>query len=71
MKLAAAPSSVAVLSPEIFDQIVLDETKDVLVEFYAPWLVLFFFFFLVNMFSFDIYTIVLNKNKKTKKMIAS
>lgn len=71
MKLAAAPSSVAVLSPEIFDQIVLDETKDVLVEFYAPWLVLFFFFFLVNIFSFDIYTIVLNKNKKTKKMIAS
>lgn len=71
MKLAAAPSSVVVLSPEIFDQVVLDETKDVLVEFYAPWLVLFFFFFLVNIFSFDIYTIVLNKNKKTKKMIAS
>lgn len=66
MKLAAAPSSVVVLSPEIFDQVVLDETKDVLVEFYAPWLVLFFFFFLVNMFSFDIYTIVLNKNKEKK-----
>ncbi|KAJ3669465.1 hypothetical protein LUZ60_011415 [Juncus effusus] len=37
VKLAAAPSSVVVLTPETFDQIVLDETKDVLVEFYAPW----------------------------------
>lgn len=37
VKLAAAPSNVVVLSPEIFNQVVLDETKDVLVEFYAPW----------------------------------
>ncbi|KAG2624763.1 hypothetical protein PVAP13_3KG173500 [Panicum virgatum] len=34
---AAVPSSVVVLTPETFDSIVLDETKDVLVEFYAPW----------------------------------
>ena len=63
MKLAAAPSNVVVLSPEIFDLVVLDETKDVLLEFYASWLVLFFVFFLVNMFSFDIYIIALNKKK--------
>jgi protein disulfide-isomerase-like protein len=28
---------VTVLTPENFDQVVLDPTKDVLVEFYAPW----------------------------------
>jgi thioredoxin-like negative regulator of GroEL len=39
VKIAAVPSSVVVLTPETFDSIVLDETKDVLVEFYAPWLV--------------------------------
>ena len=37
VKLATVPSSVVVLTPETFDSIVLDETKDVLVEFYAPW----------------------------------
>ncbi|CAL4895601.1 unnamed protein product [Urochloa decumbens] len=37
VKIAAVPSSVVVLTPESFDSIVLDETKDVLVEFYAPW----------------------------------
>ncbi|KAJ4820808.1 Disulfide-isomerase [Rhynchospora pubera] len=37
VKLAATPSNVVVLTPETFDQVVLDETKDVLVEFYAPW----------------------------------
>ncbi|CAN6345351.1 unnamed protein product [Urochloa humidicola] len=37
VKIAAVPSSVVVLTPETFDPIVLDETKDVLVEFYAPW----------------------------------
>ncbi|OAY69097.1 Protein disulfide isomerase-like 2-2 [Ananas comosus] len=37
VKLAAVPSSVVVLTPENFDQVVLDESKDVLVEFYAPW----------------------------------
>ncbi|CAL9765927.1 unnamed protein product [Musa acuminata subsp. burmannicoides] len=39
VKLASIPSNVVVLTSETFDQIVLDETKDVLVEFYAPWLV--------------------------------
>ncbi|KAL6621300.1 hypothetical protein ACP70R_033732 [Stipagrostis hirtigluma subsp. patula] len=37
VKMAAIPSSVVVLTPETFDSVVLDETKDVLVEFYAPW----------------------------------
>lgn len=37
MKIASIPSSVVVLSSDNFDEIVLDETKDVLVEFYAPW----------------------------------
>ncbi|CAL1398715.1 unnamed protein product [Linum trigynum] len=37
VKLAIPPSNVAVLSTENFDEIVLDESKDVLVEFYAPW----------------------------------
>ncbi|MED6206549.1 hypothetical protein PIB30_027901 [Stylosanthes scabra] len=37
VKIAAAPSNVVVLSPENFNDVVLDETKDVLVEFYAPW----------------------------------
>ncbi|KAK9667857.1 hypothetical protein RND81_13G016000 [Saponaria officinalis] len=30
-------TKVVVLSTDNFDEIVLDETKDVLVEFYAPW----------------------------------
>lgn len=42
VKIAAIPSSVVVLTSETFDSIVLDETKDVLVEFYAPWLVIMF-----------------------------
>jgi hypothetical protein len=42
VKIVAIPSSVVVLTPETFDSIVLDETKDVLVEFYAPWLVIMF-----------------------------
>ncbi|GLT55413.1 hypothetical protein SLA2020_285360 [Shorea laevis] len=37
VKIAATPSNVVVLSPDSFNEIVLDETKDVLVEFYAPW----------------------------------
>ncbi|WVZ07765.1 hypothetical protein V8G54_021111 [Vigna mungo] len=37
VKIASAPSSVVILSPDNFDEVVLDETKDVLVEFYAPW----------------------------------
>ncbi|KAK8998226.1 hypothetical protein V6N11_083619 [Hibiscus sabdariffa] len=37
VKIATLPSSVVVLNPDNFDQVVLDETKDVLVEFYAPW----------------------------------
>jgi len=36
-KLAKASSDVVILSPANFDAVVLDETKDVLVEFYAPW----------------------------------
>lgn len=32
-----APSSVIILDPQNFDQVVLDSSKDVLVEFYAPW----------------------------------
>jgi len=30
-------TAVVVLTPETFDSVVLDSTKDVLVEFYAPW----------------------------------
>ncbi|XP_051145426.1 probable protein disulfide-isomerase A6 [Andrographis paniculata] len=37
VKIAAIPSDVVVLTPENFDEIVLDEKKDALVEFYAPW----------------------------------
>lgn len=37
MKIAATPSNVVVLTPDNFDAVVLDENKDVLVEFYAPW----------------------------------
>ncbi|KAG6749815.1 hypothetical protein POTOM_046885 [Populus tomentosa] len=37
VKIAAVPSNVAVLTADNFNDIVLDETKDVLVEFYAPW----------------------------------
>ncbi|KAH7423692.1 hypothetical protein KP509_12G069100 [Ceratopteris richardii] len=37
VKVSAPVSDVAVLTPENFDSIALDESKDVLVEFYAPW----------------------------------
>eukprot|EP00246_Nothoceros_aenigmaticus_P003989 TRINITY_DN15252_c0_g2_i1.p1 TRINITY_DN15252_c0_g2~~TRINITY_DN15252_c0_g2_i1.p1 ORF type:complete len:370 (+),score=66.71 TRINITY_DN15252_c0_g2_i1:118-1227(+) len=36
-KMSSAPSEVVVLSPANFDSVVLDKSKDVLVEFYAPW----------------------------------
>jgi thioredoxin-like negative regulator of GroEL len=36
-KVTAAPSEVVVLTPTNFDKVVLDISKDVLVEFYAPW----------------------------------
>ncbi|OMO63954.1 Thioredoxin [Corchorus capsularis] len=37
VKIATVPSNAVVLSADNFDEVVLDETKDVLVEFYAPW----------------------------------
>ncbi|GAB4855640.1 hypothetical protein Ancab_024261 [Ancistrocladus abbreviatus] len=37
VKIAAIPSNVVILTPDNFDEIVLDKSKDVLVEFYAPW----------------------------------
>ncbi|KAI5326336.1 hypothetical protein L3X38_035410 [Prunus dulcis] len=37
VKISATPSNVAVLTQDNFNEVVLDETKDVLVEFYAPW----------------------------------
>ncbi|KAF5952148.1 hypothetical protein HYC85_010092 [Camellia sinensis] len=37
VKIAEIPSSVVILTFDNFDEIVLDKTKDVLVEFYAPW----------------------------------
>ncbi|CAN1859838.1 Probable protein disulfide-isomerase A6 [Linum perenne] len=37
VKIATLPSKVVVLTQETFDQVVLDHTKDVMVEFYAPW----------------------------------
>lgn len=39
IKVATIPSNVVVLTLDNFNQVVLDENKDVLVEFYAPWLV--------------------------------
>jgi protein disulfide-isomerase A6 len=36
-RIAKAASHVTVLTPDNFDSIVLDESKDVFVEFYAPW----------------------------------
>jgi len=36
-KINKPPSDVAVLDTDNFDRIVLDKSKDVLVEFYAPW----------------------------------
>ncbi|KAL7003138.1 protein disulfide-isomerase [Sarracenia purpurea var. burkii] len=37
VKIAAIPSNVVVLAPDNFNELILDETKDALVEFYAPW----------------------------------
>lgn len=36
-KIKKAPSSVVELNADNFDSIVMDPSKDVLVEFYAPW----------------------------------
>jgi protein disulfide-isomerase A6 len=36
-RIAKATSAVVVLSPDNFDSVVLDATKEVFVEFYAPW----------------------------------
>ncbi|XP_048336735.2 probable protein disulfide-isomerase A6 [Ziziphus jujuba] len=37
VKVATVPSNVVQLHGDNFNEVVLDETKDVLVEFYAPW----------------------------------
>ncbi|XP_021772768.1 protein disulfide-isomerase like 2-1-like [Chenopodium quinoa] len=37
VKIATTPSNVVVLSTDNFDEVVMDKSKDVLVEFYAPW----------------------------------
>lgn len=37
IRLKKAPSAVTVLTDSIFEEMVLDPTKDVMVEFYAPW----------------------------------
>ncbi|KNA13181.1 hypothetical protein SOVF_119120 [Spinacia oleracea] len=37
VKIATAPSNVVILSTDNFDEVVMDKSKDVLVEFYAPW----------------------------------
>ena len=39
LRVLKAPSAVTVLDPSNFDEVVLDGSKDVLVEFYAPWCV--------------------------------
>jgi len=36
-RIAKATSAVVVLTPDNFDSVVLDATKEVFVEFYAPW----------------------------------
>lgn len=45
MKIASIPSSVVVLTSDNFNEVVLDSSKDVLVEFYAPWYLTFFVLF--------------------------
>lgn len=37
VKISAPPSNVVILTPDNFDEVVMDKSKDVLVEFYAPW----------------------------------
>uniref|UniRef100_A0A0C9S5Z6 protein disulfide-isomerase n=1 Tax=Wollemia nobilis TaxID=56998 RepID=A0A0C9S5Z6_9CONI len=37
VKVVTPPSDLVVLTSDNFDSVVLDESKDVLVEFYAPW----------------------------------
>jgi protein disulfide-isomerase-like protein len=37
VRVKSAPTAVTVLDPSNFDAIALDATKDVLIEFYAPW----------------------------------
>ncbi|GAB2218672.1 hypothetical protein Droror1_Dr00001899 [Drosera rotundifolia] len=37
VKIGVLPSDVVVLTPDNFDEVVLDKSKNVLVEYYAPW----------------------------------
>ncbi|GAU12301.1 hypothetical protein TSUD_252510 [Trifolium subterraneum] len=37
VKIVVAPSHIVVLTPKTFNEVVLHETKNVLVKFYAPW----------------------------------
>jgi protein disulfide-isomerase A6 len=37
IKVSTPTSDVLVLTPQNFDEYALDKSKDVLVEFYAPW----------------------------------
>lgn len=37
VKIASVPSNVVILTPENFDEVVMDKSKNVLLEFYAPW----------------------------------
>jgi protein disulfide-isomerase A6 len=44
LRIQKAPTHVVELTPGNFDAVVMDKTKDVLVEFFAPWWFVFFEF---------------------------
>ena len=56
MKIAIVPSNVVVLTPENFNEVVLDEAKDVLVEFYGTWYwpIIFTLFLFSSLFYFGL-----------------